>query len=286
MTSPALRGALLMLVMAACVAIDTIIVRLVSSEVHPFEIAFFRNLFSLPVLLPFFLASGLSGLRTPRAIIHVSRALLKLGSLICFFYSVALLPLATATAISFTTPLFVAFGAMLILGEGLNLRRIAALGLGFVGVLIVVRPGFVALDHGVVLALTGAVGLGIAGMLIKFLSVREEPGTVVGLNLVLTIPVALLLMLPVWHTPSLATLGLLIIQGLVGGVSQLCYSRAMSLADASLLLPIEFIRLPLVGFLAWAMFAETPSLWVLLGALLIFAGAYAAVQGGRRGEPL
>lgn len=279
--TPVLRGAILMTIAATSVAVDTIIIRIVSTEIHPFEIGFFRNFFSLLVLLPWLMRAGLGGLKSPRMPLHLVRAMLKLAAMICFFYAVKLLPLAAVTAIAFTTPLFASLGSMVFLGEAAHGRRLAALFAGFVGVLIVIRPGAEVFDPDILIALAAAIGLGGVVLLMKYLSVRENPPAVVSLNLLMTAPIAFILMLPVWTTPSLPFLGLLAVQGILGGVSQLCVSRAMSLADASILIPIEFLRLPLVIILAWIVIGEGTDIWTLVGGAVIFVATVALIRRER-----
>lgn len=279
--NPVLRGAILMVIAATSVAVDTIIIRIVAAEIHPFEIGFFRSLFSLVILAPWLMRSGLRGLKTTRMPLHVARALLKLAAIICFFYAVKLLPLAAVTAIAFTTPLFASLGSMAFLGERAHRRRLLALLAGFVGVLIVIQPGAEVFDPYILVALAAAVGLGGVGIMMKYLSVRENPPAVVSLNLLITVPIAMIIMLPVWTTPSLPILGLLVVQGLLGGISQLCVARALSLADASVMIPIEFIRLPLVIGLAWLVIGETTDIWTLVGGVVIFVATVALVRRER-----
>jgi drug/metabolite transporter (DMT)-like permease len=282
--SPVLRGALLMAAAATFVSVDTIIIRIVSAEIHPFEIAFFRNLFSLLVLAPWMMRVGVSGLKSPRMPMHVLRALIKLAAIISFFYAVKLLPLAAVTAIAFTAPLFVALGSMAFLGEPVHVRRLAALFVGFCGVLVIVRPGSAVFDPLILLALAAAFGLGAIGIMMKYLAMRENPPAIVSLNLLISVPAALVIAVPVWMTPSPEILALLVVQGLLGGMSQLCFSRAMSIADASVVMPIEFIRLPLVVVLAYLMFGELTDIWTVVGGAVIFAATIALVR--REGKVL
>ena len=270
----------------SCVAVDTMLIRVVSREIHPFEIAFFRNLFSVAAVLPFLIRTGWGGLRTPRLPLHIARAALKLFALVCFFFAISQSPMAMVTAIAFSSPLFIALGSMAFLGEPWRRMRLMGLAVGFAGVLIVIRPGLAPMDASIVFAMLSALGLGGVGLLMKYVSVREAPHSVVALNVLLTIPIAAILMIPVWATPSPAMLGLMVVQGLIGGVSQLCVSRAMSMADASIISPIEFLRLPLVVVLAWFLFQEPTDVWTLAGGTIIFAATLATVLNERRRRPI
>lgn len=279
-------AAALMTFAVSCVAFDTIIVRMISAEIHPLQIAFFRNLFSLVAIMPWMLRLQLGALTSARLPSHVARAAVKLGALICFFYAASMSPLATVTAIAFTSPLFVALGSVVILGEPFRFSRVLALVLGLIGVLVVIRPGIVPFDAGILMAVISAIGLGAVGLLMKYLSSREEAVTVVSLNLLLTVPAALLLALPVWTMPSPANLALMTVQGVLGGLSQLSVSRAMGMADASLLSPIEFLRLPLVVVLAWLLFQEVSDLWTLVGGAVIFSSSLILVFGEWRSRSM
>lgn len=282
----AATAALLMVAAVSIVSVDTMIIRVVAAEVHPFEIAFFRNLFSILIVAPWLFRLRLQGLQTSRLPLHLLRAILKLGALICFFYAVAGAPLGMVTAIAFTSPLFITLGSMLFLGERWHKGRALALLVGFAGVLLVIRPGAAPIDASIVLAMFSALGLGGVGLLMKYLSVREAPHAVVALNILLTIPAALLLALPVWVWPSPVTFLLLLVQGLIGGTAQLFVSRAMSMADASIVAPIEFLRLPLVVILAWLLFDEPSDVWTLVGGSIIFAATLATVFRERRPPPI
>jgi drug/metabolite transporter (DMT)-like permease len=284
------RASLLMLVVAACNAIDTAIIRIVAQDLHPLEIGFFRNLFSLLLILPWLYRSGPGVFRTSRLSVHVARAVIKLAALVSLFYAITIMPLADVTAIAFTTPLFVVLGAVLFLGETMRFRRWGAVLIGFLGVLVVLRPGTAVFDPRMLAAVASAIGLAAIALLLKFLAGREPPATIVGLNLVITVPLALLLALPVWVMPGPEVLGLMALQGALGALAQLSVTRAMALADASFLMPIEFMRLPLVVVLAYVAFGELADPWVWAGAALIFVSTFylarrgAALSAPRAGE--
>ncbi|WGF87938.1 DMT family transporter [Marinivivus vitaminiproducens] len=281
-TASVLIGGLLMAVNAGVGALDTVIVRLASTEVHAFEIAFFRNAFSLLVLLPFLLVRSNLSLRTPYWPVHALRAVLKLAALIAFFLAVTQLPLAVATAIAFTTPVFAAIGSMLFLGEPVRIGRIAGVMAGLCGVLIILRPGAIAFDTGIVLALLAAIGLAGVALLMKLSSGREPADRIVWFNLVLTVPIALIVCLPVWTTPSPFVLGILALQGALGALAQFSFARALSMADASVLMPVDFIRLPLAALFGQFLFAEQPDALVFVGGAVIFASAIVLLHQERR----
>ena len=190
--SPVLHGALLVVASAACVAADTILARIVTQEVGPFVLVFFRNLFGLLFLLPLLARAGRAGLATGRMALHVTRAGIKIMGLVAFFYGVSAVPVAEATAIAFATPLFAAVGAALFLGESLRHGRLLAILLGFGGVLIVLRPGTQTLHPAALAVIGSAVALASIGLLAKVLARHDPPNTIVTLNLALSVPLALL----------------------------------------------------------------------------------------------
>ena len=286
LSSPVLRGALLVLVSAACVAVDTILARVVTREVSPFVLVFFRNLFGLLAVAPWLAAGGgWVAFATRRPLLHVARAALKILGLVGFFYGLSVVPVAEATAIAFATPLFAAAGAAVFLGETLRHGRLAAILLGFAGVLIVLRPGGGgggALHPGALAILASAVALAAIGLLAKVLARHDPPRTILAINLTLSVPLALLAAIPFWTTPSPATLGLMAVQGALGAASQICFIRALRLADASLMMPVDLVRLPLVALLGFLAFGQVPDGWTWAGAVVICAAVVLLLRSGER----
>jgi drug/metabolite transporter (DMT)-like permease len=281
--NPAIAALVLMGFNATMAALDTVFVRLVAGEVHPLEIAFFRNFFSLVAL--FFILKPADRTFDANGLwpIHSLRAVIKLAALVAYFMAITMLPIALVTAIAFTMPLFVTLGSMTLLREGVGPHRLLALAAGLAGMIIILQPPGIELGLGVVLALCSAVGLAGVALLMKVSSGREEPLRIVWFNLVVTVPIALVIALPVWVWPSPQALGLMALQGVGGLIAQLSFARAMKLADASLVISVDFIRLPIAAVLGYALFSESIELSVLVGGGIIFAGVvYSAYWEGRR----
>jgi drug/metabolite transporter (DMT)-like permease len=280
-----LRAALFMLAATTCVAVDAGLIRLTSQALHPFEIAFFRNLFSLALILPWLWRAGPSALRTRRLGLHLLRAALKLVAICALFFAISVLPLADVTAIAFTAPLFVTLGAWLFMSERLPASGWLAIFVGFAGVLIVLRPGAAVFDPFMLVALLAAVGQASIMLLLKLLAGKEPTITLVGLNLVLSVPLALAIAIPFWAWPSPFMLGLLLAQGALGALGQTAVTRAMALADASTIMPIEFVRLPLVVLIGWLAFGEPSDLFTWLGGAVIFASTLYLVRRSHAARP-
>jgi len=266
---PVAVAAAFMVLSASVQVMDSVIVRYLAEDIHPFEILFFRNLFSLLVLAPLMAPAERTLAGKGLWLAHGSRAVLKLAAMTCAFFAIALLPLSVFTAIAFTTPLFATLGAVLLLGEPVRPSRLLALLVGFVGILIVLRPDTVPVGAGSVLALAAAVGLAAVVLVLKFTSGRESASRIVWLNLVISVPLGLAMTVPVWSTPSPLALGLMLLQGAGGLAAQLAVTSAMRRAEASLLVAIDFIRLPLAVALGYLLFGEPVELAVLVGGGVI-----------------
>ncbi len=269
--SPQLRGMLLLLVATIGFAAMHAVIRHASSAQHPFEVAFFRNFFGLIVLCPFWLRSGLAVFRTERLPLHATRGVLHVSAMLCFFYAVPITPLSTIAALSFTAPLFVTIGAVVFLGEVVRARRITALLLGFIGAIVIIQPGFGALDLGALLVLCSSAIWASALLIIKALSRTESSLTLTAYMGALLTPLSLIAALPFWQWPSLVELGWFALMGAFGTVSHLCLAQAFREADASAVLPVDFLRLLWASVLGYVWFGEVPEVLVWVGGTIIFS---------------
>ena len=268
------RGAFWMVVSCACFAVLTAIVRYATTEVHPFQVAFLRNLFGLMFMLPWVWHVGRAGLQTQRFRLHATRSVMTLGTMLCWFTAVSLLPLAEVTALSFTAPLFATVGAALFLGEKLRTRRWTAILIGFAGAMILLRPGADAVTPAAGLALGASAMMAASMLVIKSLSRTEPPAVVVLYTGVLVTPMAAVPAFFVWTNPPLALWPWLVAMGLFATVGHLALVRAFAAADASAVLPFDFSRLLFAALLGFVFFAERPDAWTWVGAAVIFAATF------------
>ena len=258
------------------------VIRIASSEQHPFEIAFFRNLFGLVVLSPFLLRHGFGALRTRRLPLHAARGAVHVSAMLMFFTAVPITPLGTVAALSFTAPLFVTVGAVLVLGEVVRIRRIAALAAGFVGALVIIRPGVAALDPGSLLVLGSSAVWAGAMILIKLLSRTESSLTMTAYMAVFLTPLSSIAAAFVWRWPSPEELGWFALMGSLGTVAHLCLAQAFREADAAAVLPVDFLRLIWASVFGYLLFGEVPVLFVWIGGTIIFASTlYLAYREAR-----
>jgi drug/metabolite transporter (DMT)-like permease len=269
--SPSTRGALWMSAAAVMFSAMNTIIRVLAHEVPPIELAFFRNFFSLVVMLPWIAHYGLGSLDWKRFKLYSTRATLGLISMLCWFVAVALIPLAEAIALSFTGPLFATAAAALVLRETVGWRRWGAVIMGFVGVLIIVRPGQVELSLGAILVLLSALCMAAGALLVKTLARTEPAPAIVAYMVIYLAPMSLIPALFVWEWPQAHHWPYLFALGALGAVAHLCYTRSLAAADASAVMPFDYLRMPLGAAMAYAVLAEVPTVWTWTGAGVIVA---------------
>ncbi len=282
-----LRGILWMLLSTFCFAALHGAVRHVSATVHPFEIAFFRNLFGALVILPWLVRFGWAPLRTRRLGLHGLRALLNAIAMMAFFTALSLAPLVEVTALGFTAPIFGTVLAVLFFGERVGIRRWSATLVGFAGTLVVLRPGFTEVGTGLLLALLGALVWAGVMMIVKSLGRTDSSITITGYMSVLMTPLSLVPALWVWQWPTGAELAWLVAIGLLGGVGQLMLAQSLKEGEANVVMPIDYFKLIWTTAIAWLAFAELPDPFTYAGATMIFASSiYIAYRERRTGTPL
>jgi len=261
-------------------------VRHVTQSVHPFEAAFFRNLFGLLVLVPSFVTHGFRPLRTRRFGLHLARAALNVVAMLAFFYALSITPVVLVQALAFTSPLFTAVLAVVLLGERIRARRFTAIVVGFAGTLLIIRPGVQPFEFGPALVLASAAVWGYVLILIKSLSRTDSAVTITAYMVLLMSPMTLVCALFVWTWPSGAELAVLVAIGIAGTLAQMCMTQSLRLADTMVVLPFDFTKLVWGAFFAWLLFGELIDAWTLVGALVIFSGglyvAYRERQLARR----
>jgi drug/metabolite transporter (DMT)-like permease len=216
-------------------------------------------------------------LRTDRIGFYVLRCAVGTIGMLAGFWAIAHLPLAQAISLSYSTPLFVTIAAVWMLGEQVRARRWAAVLVGFIGVLIIVRPGSASFTIGTLVALSAAVLSGLVSIQIKQLSRTEPADRIVLYTTMLWVPMSLVPALFVWEWPQGITWVWIAAAGLMGTSGHMLWTRALKLGDVSALTPISFMQLPVVAVFGWLLFDERLDRWTVIGASIIFtANAYIA----------
>lgn len=246
---------------------------LTASGLDVFQIAFARALFSFALLLPFLLRAGPRALNTKHPWLHGIRAFCGAAAMVCGFYAVGRLQLADFTALTFTQPLFVTLLAVILLGEVVRWRRWLATAVGFLGVLIMVRPGASAFDPAALVALVSVSGIAIAVCLVKRLPERESHATMLAYFCLMSLAITVLPAVVFWTPPTAFQWLLLAGVGSLGVASQAMIIRAYRNGEASFVAPFDYLKLILAGLIGFLVFGEVPGSWTLLGAAVIVAAA-------------
>ncbi|WP_149193290.1 DMT family transporter [Luteimonas suaedae] len=273
------RAALLMLGSTLFFAMMVIAIRLASETLHTFEIAFFRNFFGLAAALPLLMRSGrgIGFLKTAQLPRYFVRCLIGMLSMFCGFWAIGNLPLAQAVSLSYSTPIFVTIAAVIFLHEQVRARRWTAVGLGFLGVLVILRPGSGEFTPGMLVAVAAAMLSGLVAIQIKELSRTEPADRIVIWTTLFWVPMSLLPALAVWEWPQGVTWIWVVASGVLGTGGHMLWTRALKLGEVSALTPISFMQLPVVALFGWVLFGQTVDAWTIAGATIIFvANAYIA----------
>jgi len=282
---PLVRGALWMTVAALLFAGAAAAVRALSATVHVFEISFARCLFGVLVMTPWLLRVGAAGVRTPRMRLYMARAVFSALAMFCWFGGLSLMPVADATAVSFTTPLFGAIAGVLFLREPSSGRMWITLALGFVGAMIMLRPGTGAFNPGALLVIGSGVLIAFSAMIMKETSRADSPDLSAFYQALLMAPICLVPALFVWTWPTAPEVGLAVAVGVFSTLAQRCVARAYVAADVSAVQPFDYTRLLWAVLLGLILFGELPDVWSGVGALVIFASSVIATRGRKRPSP-
>lgn len=257
-------------------------VRHVSEGLHPFEIAFFRNLFGLVTIVPLAWRAGLASLATRQPGLQVARSAFGLFAMLSWFYGLSVVPIADATALSFTAVIFGSVGAALFLGERMHVRRWTAAVVGLAGALVILRPGFEEVDAGSLLVLFSSVCWAAALLTVKRLSRTDTTVCIVAWNSMLLTVLSLPAALAVWTWPSPVELGWLALIGALATVGHLAMTSAFKAADATVVFPVDYTRLVWASLLGYLAFGDPLDGWTWAGGTIIFASTtYLAVRERR-----
>ena len=251
-------------------SIMLIFIRKASENLHILEVVFFRNLLAFFVMLPILKSTGLVAIKMNNTKLFFVRGFFGAIGMLAGFTCLTLIPLAQATAISFAQPIFITIGATIFLGEIIKVRRIVAIVLGFIGMLIIVQPGVNSFSFGIMLAIIAALAHSLNALIVKKLTLTETPQAIITWMVIILIPITLIPALVVWEWPSFETWLYLWGIAIVGSLAHFLWTKSYSMVDITSLQPIEFIKLPIIALLGWIIFSEIPGTWTWVGGLIIF----------------
>ena len=286
--APVTRGILLMVASTVGFATMHVLVRYVSAELHPFQIAFFRNAFGVVVFLPLMLKTGFAMFHTRRLGLHGLRAVLNVTAMLCFFSALSMTPIAQVTALAFTAPIFAAVLSVLLLREQVHVRRWTAILLGFLGTLVILRPGLQSIDLGSLLTLVAAVLWAATMIVIRVLGRSESSLTITAYMNVLLALLSFVPALLVWQAPSVTALLWLLAIGILGTLAQIALAQSLKEAEPGAVMPFDFLKLIWVTILGYLLFTELPDAFIWLGgAIIVLSTSYIAYRESqlRKGRP-
>jgi drug/metabolite transporter (DMT)-like permease len=247
-----------------------IFIRKASENIHVLEVVFFRNLLAFIVMLPLLKSTGLAAIKMNNTSLFFMRGFVGAIGMIAGFTCLTLIPLAQATAISFSQPLFITIGAAIFLGEIIKARRIAAIIVGIIGMLIIVQPGFISFSFGIMLAIISALALSVNALIVKKLTITDTPQTIIIWMVIMLIPITFIPAISVWQWPSFETWLYLWGIAILGTLAHFSFTKSYTMAEITSLEPIGFIKLPIIALLGWMIFEEIPGTWTWVGGLIIF----------------
>jgi len=242
-------------------------------ELSVFQIMLMRSVLGMAMLWPLVhAAGGLVAMRTQRLPQHALRNAVHYAAQYGWFVALTLIPLAQVVSIEFTMPIWAAVLAVFFLGERMNGRKWLAVVLGLVGVAVIVRPSTGEVNLGQLIALACAFGFAISVVLVKSLTRTDAAVAISFWMLVVQSAIGLVPALMVWQWPSAQTWGWVLVVAFCGTYSHYCFARAMEHADATVVVPMDFLRVPLTALVGWLVYAEMLDLFTALGVGLILVG--------------
>ena len=245
-------------------------VKLLSNELHPIIICFYRCLMGLIIITPFVARNNFKALQTDNMRLQIFRALINIISMICWFSAIGMMHFEKATALGFTTPLFTTVLAVLILGEVIRFHRTAALLLGFVGILIIIRPGYMPFEFGTILMLIASFSFSFVLIFVKKLSATDSSLTIIFYHLLYMTPAFFILSLFYWQSISLNQLIIFSLMGTSGLLSHWCLAQAFKMSDTTFVMQLQFTKLIWASLIGLFIFAEQPDIWTWVGGVIIF----------------
>jgi len=242
-------------------------------ELNVFQIMEVRSIIGFLMLYPLIrMHGGFAAMKTSRPLQHIGRNLVHYAAQLGWFFALTLIPLGQVVSIEFTMPIWTAILAASFLGERMTVWKISAIVLGVVGVIIIVRPATGEINPGQLIALGAAVGFGISIAMMKSLTRTENAVAIIFWMLVIQGAAGFFPAVYVWIWPTTHAWGWMVVIAFCGTFSHYCMARAMLHADATVVLPMDFLRVPLTATAGWLIYSEQLDVFTVLGAMLILAG--------------
>ncbi|GIL39211.1 DMT transporter permease [Rhodospirillales bacterium TMPK1] len=261
----------------------TVAGREVGRELDVFQIMVLRSVIGFLLLWPLVRrAGGFAAMRTQRLGLHVLRNCVHYGAQFGWFAALLLIPVAQVIAIEFTLPIWTALFAVTLLGERFTPAKLIALAFGLIGVVVIVRPGFATVETGQLIMIAAAFGFGTSVGMTKLLTRTDSAVAIIFWMTIVQTALGIVPALYVWRWPAAHLWPWILVIAFCGTFSHYCYARAMQHADATVAVPMDFLRVPLAALLGWLVYAERVDLYTAAGAALILTGNLLNLGGLRR----
>ena len=265
-----IKAVLLATVASFCAVLMAVFLKLAQNDINVFTAGFLRFFFGLIVIFPFIIKSNFNIYKTNNLKFHLIRSLINVPMMILGFAALMYIPLEQIKAIGFLSPILVVILSVLILKEKIYIIRILALIIGFVGVLIILRPGIIEINIGAYMVLFSGLLWSTVIIITKFMSKEDSPMTILTYQYtfvtIFTLPFALIY----WTNPTLNSLYYILLAAIVGTVLHLCINNSYRLADLSVIQPVWFTQLIFASVFGFSIFGEIPDGWTWAGGILVF----------------
>ena len=283
-SSAVVRAALWMIGTLASFSMLAVATRELSADYSALQILFFRNGIGLAIMLPVVAAIGRRRVRSRNMRLQTVRNVIHLAASLGWYQGIAILPLAQVFAIEFTAPFWVALMAVILLGERMNRGRAIALIFGLAGMLIILRPGFGNFSIGSLYVLGAAIGFAGTHIATKRLTGTDTAMMVLFWMVVIQFPISAVAAVFSWSALSWGMMPWALVVGVTGLSAHLCMTKALNLADATVVIPMDFMRLPLIALVGFVVYSEGFDAFLLIGALVMFSGNYVSIRRERAAE--
>ncbi|MGD2015415.1 MAG: DMT family transporter [Desulfobacterales bacterium] len=256
--------------------------RELSEQLSTFQILFFRSLIGVLIVGFFLGCSNWRQIFTINLRVHLLRNISHFGGQFGWFYGIAFIPLAEVFALEFTVPVWTAVLATVLLKEQISRTRVAAIVFGILGVFLILRPGLAVVSPAALAVLGSAFCYALSHTLTRRLALVDTPLTILFYMTVIQLPLGFVTSIVDWTTPSLSMLPWIIVVGVAALSGHYCMARALAIADATVVVPMDFLRLPLIAAVGFLFYGESLDWLVLAGGAVMFTGNFINIQGEKK----
>ena len=249
-----------------------VLIKLAQNDVSIYIAAFFRFLIGFIFIFPYILKTKFKVFKTSNIFLHLIRSLLNYPAMLLTFSALMLVPYEKISALNFLVPFFVTILAVLFLKENIRIYRISALVIGFIGMLIILRPGIIEISLGIQMVLVATFFWSVIIILTKQLTNKDSPITILTYMYTLMTLLTLITAVIFWETPTTSSIIYLSLAAFVGTISHISINQAFKLVDVSMTQPFSFISLIVASMYGYFLFDESPDIYTWLGAIIIFVG--------------